>query len=123
MQVKSAVNGGGSLGTQMSLRIFSAFRAFRVFERRHMSFLRTGEDRDVVCEIGYRQALGTPPTVKELVMADLGAAATLQRRLRRLGWVQQRRSERDRRAIELTLSPRLLKLYEKYAELLPPSSA
>lgn len=92
----------------------------RAFEKRHLGFLRTLADRDLVCEIGYRQH-ERPMTLKEALLLGVGSVATVQRRLRRLrhlGAVQHRRSERDGRAVELVLSPRLLRVFEKYGELL-----
>ena len=105
----------------MPLSIFRALRAIRAFEKRELPFLETLEDRDLVVEIGYHQAAGVPVTLKQLFLLDIGSVATVQRRLRRLrrlGMVQQRRSAKDARALELSLSPKLAKLCEQYAEAL-----
>lgn len=109
----------------MASSVFRLLRDMRALEKRHLAFLETLEDRDLVCEIGWHQAEGRPLTLKKLFLLDVGSVATVQRRLRRLrrlGLVVQRRCEHDRRSIELTLSPKLLKLYEKYAELLAASA-
>jgi hypothetical protein len=105
----------------MALRAFRVLRSLRVFEERHLPFLETIEDRHLLWEIGGRQLEGRPLTLKELFALEIGASATLRRRLRRLkrlGMVLERRLERDRRSLELTLSPRLLKIYERCDELL-----
>jgi DNA-binding MarR family transcriptional regulator len=101
--------------------IFRALRSLREFEKEHFSVLRTLEDYNLVREIGYYQAEGRPLTLKQLFLLDVGSSATVQRRLRRLreaGVIQQRRAAADRRAIELSLSPKFTKTFEKYGELL-----
>lgn len=100
---------------------FARLRAARQFERLHMDALKTLEDFDLIREIGYHQEKGTPLAMKRLYLLNLGSVATMQRRLRRLrkmGLIVQKRSARDRRAVELFLSPKLLKTFVKYAEVL-----
>src|SRR4051812_27522791 len=102
------------------MRVFERLRALRTFEKQHLGFLRTIEDHNLVREIGYHQAEGTPLTLKQLFLLDIGSVATVQRRLRRLkqlGIVQQKKSMTDGRAVHITLAPRALKLIEKYATL------
>lgn len=108
----------------MASSVFRVLHELRAFERRHFRFLETLEDHDLVREIGWHQAEGKPLTMKQLFLLDVGSVATVQRRLRRLrrlGLVLQRRCEHDRRSVELTLSPKLIKLYEKCADLLAVS--
>ena len=96
-------------------------RALRDFERQHLGFLRTMEDYNLLREIGFHQAEGSPLTLKQLFLLDIGSVATVQRRLRRLrqlGVVHQQRSELDARAVEFTLAPRALRLLEKYCAFL-----
>jgi len=103
------------------VRVFERLRALRTFEKQHLGFLRTIEDHDLVREIGFHQAEGKPLTLKQLFLLDVGSVATVQRRLRRLkqlGIVHQHRSALDGRAVELTLTPKCLKLFEKYEPLL-----
>lgn len=91
----------------------------RAFERKNLQFLETLEDRDLLYEIGHRQ-LTQPLTLKEALLLGFGSIATVQRRLRRLrelGAIQTRRSTSDGRAVELLLSPRVLRLFEQYAEV------
>jgi DNA-binding MarR family transcriptional regulator len=101
-------------------------RACRAFEKRHLHFLRTVEDHDIVREIGCHEGDGQPLTQKRLFLLGVGSVATIQRRLRRLrhlGAIQQRRCDYDRRAIEFTLSPRTLAVFARYGELIGRSSA
>lgn len=101
--------------------VFTKLRNIRTFERRRLRFLRTMEDLDVLCEIGLHQEKGRPLTMKELHRLRLGSVPTMQRRLRRLrqfGAVASRRTERDGRAVELKITPRALKLFNRYAALL-----
>ena len=103
------------------MRVFERLRALRIYEKQHLSFLRTIEDHNLIREIGYHQVEGAPLTLKRLFLLDVGSVATIQRRLRRLkqlGVVHQRRSAADGRAIELTLAPSCLKLFKKYEPFL-----
>jgi DNA-binding MarR family transcriptional regulator len=103
------------------MRVFRRLRALRAFEKQHLGFLETVEDHNLICEIGYHQLEGRPLTLKQLFLLDAGSIATVQRRLRRLrelGLIQQRRSHADRRAVELTLTPKCVRAYTKYAALL-----
>ena len=101
--------------------MFEKLRAARAFTRRHFHFVETLEDIDLLLEIGFHQEQGQPLTMKRLYLLDIASVATVQRRLRALrqaGAIVPRRSESDARSVEITLHPRLLKTYEKYAELL-----
>lgn len=99
--------------------LFAKLRAMRAFEKRHLHFLRTLEDFDLIREIGYHQEEGAPLTMKRLFLLDLASIATVQRRLRHLkhsGAIHLTRSRHDARRVEVSLSPKLLKTYGKYAE-------
>jgi DNA-binding MarR family transcriptional regulator len=103
------------------MRLFEKLRALRAYEKQHLDFLDSVEDHHLISEIGYHQAKGKPLTLKQLSLLDVGSIATVQRRLRRLkelGLVQHRRSASDRRAIELTLSPKCLRVLAKYDSLM-----
>jgi DNA-binding MarR family transcriptional regulator len=59
--------------------------------------------------------------MRELLRLEIGSAATLQRRLRHLrarGAIVQTRSRDDARIIEISLSPRAQKVFDRYLELL-----
>lgn len=106
--------------------VFRTLRELRAFEKRHLHFLQTMEDRDLVCEIGYHQAMRKPLGLKQLLLLGIGSVPTVQRRLRQLrlaGAIRQRRASRDRRMIEVTLRPGVLKLFSRYGELLGAGSA
>ena len=99
-----------------SVKVFSTLRARRVYEREHLPFLLTLEDFDVIHEIGYHQESGRPLTLKLLFLQNIGSIATIQRRVRRLkhlGVVQQRRSDGDKRNVELTISPDVVAIYKR----------
>jgi DNA-binding MarR family transcriptional regulator len=100
---------------------FAKLRELRVFQRRQLPSLHSIEDFDVVLEIGYHQDLGHPLTLKRLFLQNVGSIATVQRRLgrlKRLGIVMQTRSARDRRNLELTVSPEIRRLYGRMGKLL-----
>jgi len=101
--------------------VFAALRTTRAFRRRHLHFLETAEDLDLVLEIGYHQERGELLSMKQLQLLGVSSVPTLQRRLRRLrqaGAVLIRRSEADGRAVEVLLSPKVLRAYAKYGELI-----
>jgi DNA-binding MarR family transcriptional regulator len=100
---------------------FKTLKAARDFTRRHLDFVATLEDFDLLCEIGFHQESGSPLTMRDLLRLEITSAATLQRRLRRLrarGAIIQTRSRDDARVIEFALSPKLLKVFARYFELL-----
>lgn len=90
---------------------------FRQFERKHLSFIGSLEDLDLIWAIGYAQHSGHPVGLKELVLADFGSPKTLQRRLDRLrdrGAVLHRRCSADGRRIEFFLSGETTRLLHAY---------
>lgn len=103
------------------LATFERLRVLRDFERRNLGFLKTCEDHDLLFEIGWHQAQGTPLTVKRIFLLGLGSVPTVQRRLsrlRKLGVIQQQRCVHDRRSVEVTIAPKTLKVFAQYQELL-----
>lgn len=103
------------------MRVFKRLRALRAFDRQHLGFLSAGGDHHLIAEIGQHQASGKPLTLKQLFLLDVGSVATVQRRLRRLkglGLVQSRRAENDRRSVELTLSPKCVRMLAKYEAIM-----
>ncbi len=104
-----------------AFRAIARLRELRTLEREHFAGVETAEDRDLLYEIGWRQAQRQPLTVKQALVMHLGSLATVQRRLRalrRLGFVHQERSARDRRVQELTLSPRTLTAFARCDDVL-----
>jgi hypothetical protein len=99
-----------------SLRIFNRLNLLSDFRRRHLPFVRTLEDLDLVREIGLHQANGEFATLKTLFLAGIGSVATVQRRisrLKRLGVVQQSKVEHDRRLVRLLLAPPVRRSYDR----------
>ena len=100
---------------------FARLKALRDFERSQLAFLKTLEDRDLLYEIGLAQSQGQPLTVKQVFLLGLGSVPTVQRRLgrlRRLGVIQQRRCDHDRRSVEITLAPKAAKVLVQYVDLM-----
>ena len=101
------------------LKVFQALKASGDYRRRHMPFLKTLEDQDLIREIGYSQATGHPLSLKQLFLHGIASIATVQRRLarlKRLGVVEQNRADHDKRVTRLTLSPAALKLYYRWGQ-------
>jgi len=104
-----------------ALRAVRKLRTLRAFERRHLGWLHSIEDRDLVCEIGYHQCLRRPLTLTQIYALGHGSIATMQRRLRRLrrdGCIERQCSPSDRRSVVLSLSPGVIEALARYAELL-----
>ena len=111
---------------QMSqrLRIFTRLSQVADFRRRHLPFIRTLEDLELVREIGRHQSEGDPATLKTLFLKGIGSVATVQRRisrLRRLGVVLQSRVEHDKRLVRLVLSPPVWRSYAELSRLMMKS--
>jgi len=90
---------------------------FREFERKHLSFIDSLEDLDLLWAIGYGEHSGRHVGLKELVLADFGSPKTLQRRLDRLrdrGVVLHRQCSADGRRIEFFLSAETTRLLDAY---------
>ncbi len=103
------------------MQIFEYLNQLRAFERRHFPFVRTLEDLDIVNLIGLHQERGIALTLKQMLSFDIGSVATLERRLarlKRLGIVVQTRSHLDKRNVELKLSPKTNRLYQRYSALI-----
>ena len=98
------------------MRIFNRLQQLSDFRRRHLPFVRTLEDLDLIREIGSHQAAGDSVTLGLLFLKGIGSVATVQRRigrLKRLGVVQQSRVEHDKRLVRLVLSPPVWRSYEQ----------
>jgi len=109
----------------MKMHVFEYLHQLRTFERRHLPFIRTLEDMNMLYLIGLHQERGVPLTLKHMLSFDIGSAATLERRLarmKRLGVVVQARSELDRRNVELKLAPKTWRVFQRYATLIASSN-
>ena len=91
---------------------FDKLRKLRTFQRKLFPAIKTATDLDIVLEVGCAQeskrALGT----KALFQANLGAPATISRRLerlKRLRVVEQRAAPDDRRRKHIILCAPILR--------------
>lgn len=103
------------------MRQFEKLRILRAFRTQHANIFATQEDHHLLSEIGLHQARGQPLTLKQLFLLDIGSIATIQRRVRKLkelGIVKYRQAPRDRRSVELTLSPRCIRVFAQYDALM-----
>jgi hypothetical protein len=90
------------------VKTFKALEAASAFRRRHLTFLKTMDDIELVRAIGLNQALGNPIGMRDLLARNIASVATVQRRLSRLrqmGVVLQNRTSIDKRVLSLKLSP------------------
>ena len=70
--------------------------------------LKSYRDFDIAIEIGYHQSLGTPLTLKRLLLLNIAAGATLRRHLSRMvreGTVIKVTPPNDHRTVHFMLSP------------------
>ena len=105
---------------QMPAEAYRKRKALRDFEKKCLPFLATQEDLDLVWEIGFHQDSKTRMTPKLLTLLQIGAAATIQRRLarlKRLGVIRYNRLPSDRRIVELTLHPEITRILKQYGQL------
>ena len=75
-------------------------------------------DRDLLIAIGYAQEMGQPLNFKQLVLQEIGASTTLQRRLNRLlqlGVLEKSNHAADRRSSVYTIVTPYLKIFRRYA--------
>ena len=96
------------------MKIFHILKALTDFRKRHMPFVKTLEDLDLLREIGFHQETGDPITLKVLFLQGIGSVATIQRRLsrlKRLGVVHESRAEHDKRLVKLMLSATVVRDY------------
>jgi DNA-binding MarR family transcriptional regulator len=108
------------------MKIFSAWKKVRDFERSKMSFLNALVDFDIVVDIGFAEEMGQPLTLKQLLLLIPASRTTVRRRLARLieeGIVMQEKNANDQRSTLLTISPASLKMFGKYANTISSAFA
>jgi hypothetical protein len=99
------------------LKTFRALKSSGDFRRRHLPFLKTLEDVDLVRDIGLGEASGHPLSLKQLFAHGIGSVATIQRRLKRLkriGIVTQTQADDDKRVMKLGLALVARKFYRRW---------
>ena len=99
------------------MKLFTGLRKIREFERRHLPFLRSVIDFDIVIEIGYAEEQGQPLTLKQLLLLNICSRTTVRRKLATLieqGIIIRRKHANDHRASLLMIAPSGVKLLSKY---------
>jgi DNA-binding MarR family transcriptional regulator len=97
--------------------LFVELRKLRELERKHLPFVRSFAEFDLIIEIGYHEERGTPLTYKHLLTLGFYGRSTLNRRLNGLiaqGVLFRSRSERDGRAVALGVSKHALQRLQRY---------
>jgi DNA-binding MarR family transcriptional regulator len=100
------------------MKIFTAWKKIRDFERSKLPFLNSLIDFDIVIDIGFAEEMGHPLTLKQLLLLIPASRTTVRRRLAKLieqGVVVPRKNANDQRSTLLTISPASLKMFGKYA--------
>ena len=101
--------------------MFQQFRRLQAFEHQHLPYLQSPLDSVLIVEIGHYQEQGRPLTVKGLLLLELGAPATVHRRLQRLvglGLVHKRPVSHDGRVWHLEIDPAVRATYARYLKLI-----
>jgi len=108
------------------MKIFSALRQIREFERTQLPFLKSIIDFDLVIEIGYAEEIGQPLTQKQVLLLNLSSRTTVRRRLASLiekGVVRRRKNAHDQRSSLLHIAPSSHKMLGKYHGVLTSTFA
>jgi DNA-binding MarR family transcriptional regulator len=103
------------------MKIFEHLAKIRKFEKTHLPFLVTLEDFDIVRVIGLHQERNELLLLKQLYFEGIGSYATVTRRVGKLragGYVLATASATDGRAVALSLSPGVQKIYHRYDSML-----
>ena len=103
------------------MKLFSALKEIREFQRQQLPFLKSVIDFDILIEIGYAEEQKQPLTLKQLFLANLGSLSSVRRRLKKLeeqGMVRRRANAGDRRSAFLVMTSSSLKMLGKYGKLL-----
>ena len=101
--------------------MFQQLRRLQAFERQHFPYLQSPLDSVLIAEIGYFQERGSPLTIKGLLLLELGAPATVGRRLQRLvrlGLVHKHRVSHDGRVYRLEIDSVVCRTYARYLKLI-----
>jgi DNA-binding MarR family transcriptional regulator len=99
------------------MTLFVGLRRMRDLERKHLPFVRSMVEFDLIIEIGYHEERGRPLTLKHLLTLGVCTRTTLRRKLASLveqGVVVRTRPENDGRAVLLGISKSALQRLERY---------
>lgn len=99
------------------MNLFAGLRRMRELERRHLPFVRSLAEFDLIIEIGFHEERGKPLTLKQLLTLGICARTTLCRKLNGLvaqGVVVRTRRENDARAVVLGVSKTAFQRLDRY---------
>jgi DNA-binding MarR family transcriptional regulator len=99
------------------MTLFAALRRMRELERKHLPFVRSLAEFDLIIEIGFHEERGKPLTLKQLLTLGVCARTTLRRKLNSLveqGVVMRTRRESDARAVVLGISKSAFQRLDRY---------
>jgi DNA-binding MarR family transcriptional regulator len=97
--------------------LFAELRKLRELEKKHLPFVRSLAEFDLIIEIGYHEERGTPLTHKHLFTLGFCGRSTLNRRLNGLiaqGVLFRTRSEHDGRTVVLGVSRFAMQRLHRY---------
>lgn len=100
--------------------VFHKLGRLAAFERQHMRFIRSNEDRYILIAIGRANETGVPIGLKQLVIASGVATSTLIRRIKRMvatGVITWERQGNDGRMISYRLTASTQRSFERYVKL------
>jgi hypothetical protein len=107
--------------------IFTLLKRLNEREKMAVPFIWTKMDRDVLITIGAAQEDGNPLGLKQLTLQDIGATATLRRRIKHLlesGYIEKITNQNDGRMVAYVVSKPIRKYMELLGkELLAPIAA
>ncbi len=101
--------------------MFQKLRRLRTFEQQNFPSLQSVLDRVLVAEIGLYAERGRPLTIKGLLLLNLGAPATVRRRLKRLvglGIIRKRPVSHDKRICNLEVDSSMRMAIAKYLKVI-----
>jgi DNA-binding MarR family transcriptional regulator len=99
------------------MKLFAGLRRMRELERRHLPFVRSLAEFDLIIEVGYHEERGTPLTQKQLLALGICARTTLRRKLNGLieqGVLARTRHDGDGRAVVLGVSKSAVQRLDRY---------
>jgi hypothetical protein len=108
------------------MQLFTGLKKIREFEKRHLPFVRSIVDFDIVIEIGYAEEQTQPMTVKQLFLLNISSRTTVRRKLAALieqGIVIRRKHASDHRSSLLVISHSATVRLSKYGGTIVSISA
>lgn len=108
------------------MKLFTGLKKIREFERRHLPFVKSIVDFDIVIEIGYAEEQEQPLTVKQLFLLNISSRTTVRRKLAALieqGIVNRRKHADDHRSSLLAISHSATTRLSKYGGTIVAISA